>query len=273
MLSEATPRCCRERLRNGLEHLAKIHLIAVVADSVQPMSPAAAAQTLARQVVRSAVPSILAFAISLRLLRRTRKLWSACVRGQQLFLLMLSTLCASVVVASSTGLRRSNAGERVMSVLRPVIHNVCVRPTMSLTSYFVANAAASLPKGSGLLVGGGDVLGNDGLIDVSSQNGLDTPLVQSASRRLPSSGARSTMSSNFVAGMNGKVPRALAMTRTYSEVVVSEAQAGQPIQCFEKGKWRIVRVPNADHSLGTIMAVQSLAMYQAVFSMLERIKQ
>jgi len=151
------------------------------------------------------------------------------------------------------------------------IHSACVRPVMRLTSYYVAQAAASLPSGSGLLVGGGDVLGNDGLIDVSSQTGLNIPLVQSPHRRAGRATPKSIMSSSSVASMAMKAVRPLAMSRTYSEVVIGDAARPRPAR-LEKGKWLMLRVPQADHSLGTALSGHSSAMYDNLLSLLAMIK-
>merc|ERR1711953_1472001 len=121
---------------------------------------------------------------------------------------------------------------------------------MRLTSYYVAQAAASLSGGNG---------GNGGLIDISSQTGLNTPLVQSPQRRTGGAAPKSIMSSNSVANMAMKAARPLAMSRTYSEVVIGDAKRPRPA-CLETGKWLMLRVPHADHSLGTTFSVHSSAM-------------
>lgn len=271
MLSEATPKRCRERLCTGLEHLAKVHLIAVVGDAIEPLEPRAAAGILARRAGFFAVlGAVLMFVI--RRARRKLRLMST-ITHQRLMLKAscLGVLCtlASTVVARVMKPQIAFAPRHL--VVR-CIHSTCVRPVMRLTSYFVAQAAASLPRGSGLLVGGGDVLGNDGLIDISSQTGLDIPLVQSPHRRMGGCTPKSIMSSNSVASMAMSAARPLAMSRTYSEVVIGDATRPRPV-CVEKGKWLMLRVPHADHSLGTAYSVHSSAMYNNLLSLLAQIKQ
>merc|ERR1712039_730850 len=98
---------------------------------------------------------------------------------------------------------------------------------MRISSHVVSRAAASLPSGSGLLVGGGNVLGNDGLIDISSQNGLDIPLVHTPGRRTSLSGGKPAMSSSSLLGLVGSAPKAFAMTKKYSGTLLNTvARAG-----------------------------------------------
>jgi len=269
MLSEATPKRCRERLCTGLEHLAKVHLIAVVGDAIEPLEPRSAAGILARRTgVVAVVGAILVMVV--RRARRKFNLMSTLAHRR----LMLKVSCLGILCTLASKVVPVMMPQLAFAIRHLVvrcIHSTCVRPMMRLTSYYVAQAAASPSSSSGFLVGGDDVLGNDGLIDISSQTGLNIPLVQSPQRRTGGATPKSIMSSNSVANMAMKAARPLAMSRTYSEVVVGDATRPRPAR-LEKGKWLMLRVPQADHSLGTALSGHSSAMYDNLLSLLAMIK-
>jgi len=272
MLSEATPKRCRERLCTGLENLAKVHLIAVVGDAIEPLEPRGAATML---VGRAGLVAVLGTILIMVIRRVKRKLSMMAKRMLILQASSLGVLCALTPTTAASMKPLASAARQLVvysrNYLVRCVHSICVRPVMRLSSHFVSQAAASVSTGSGLLVGGGDVLGNDGLIDVSSQTGLSIPLVQSPGRRTSGATPKSIMSSNSVANMAMKTARPLAMSRTYSEVVIGDAMHPRPA-CLERGKWLVLRVPNADHSLGTTFSVHSLAMYDNLLKLLALVK-
>lgn len=257
MLSEATPLKCRERLRGGLQHLAKVHLIAVVADRVEPISPGEALRLLGKRCACVAPLCCL-------LLWAFRRLRHVLARKFHTVRRSASLVGLLTLVLGVSGARRL-AGER--ATLHELFYHWVIRPMMRLSSCAVFHAAASLSGNSGALVGGAE---NDGFIDLYSQNGLDAPVMQAG--RSADFCVKANMSSNMLAAMSNHPPRMLAMTRTYSEVMSKNTDGAVAKMQSEKGKWHIMRIAGADHSMGTIMSIHSREMYSAVFRVLEGIK-
>jgi len=275
ILGEATPRCCRKRLRLGLEHLAKIHLVAVAASPVEPLPPSTAIRSAAALLV-------LGFGIGLTnygkgfIAVMSAQLKSVRHRGNTNLTAFLHRPHRTVlrVAASAPAVLLSAAllhhwralwEGKFQRLLQTHVFGHVIRFLLRISSHFVCSAAASLPVGKGLIVGGGDAAGNDGMVDLMSQYGLDA--VQRRASRLSRNMMRTAQSFNT----RSVALQPAAMMRAYSgtDLVVDAKTDARPL---EKGKWRVLRIPGADHSLGTCMSKHSMPTYDLVFRLLRQVQ-
>merc|ERR1712048_1004454 len=135
MLCEATPKCCRERLRSGLAHLAKVHLVAVVGEAVEPLSPGRAVILLARQVV---IVGLLTAPVLLLIRKLKGRSGRSSDLARRKFRLLLSLLLgggASLISLWASGVRRANFGERLVHSLQPFLYRYMARPSMRLMAH------------------------------------------------------------------------------------------------------------------------------------------
>jgi len=283
MLSEGTPCSCRRRLCSGLSHLGAVHLIAVVSGPIEPLPPAAAL----RAALLCAAVALSTFGFPCYVLHRQRRdlmralqrqpvglpairrPWRATLRAVLLALASSCALTAACCVPQLEGYRSA----LWTRLFLPMLRRCLVRPFMRLSSHFVNSAAASRPVEQGLLVGGGKACGNDGVVEMISQYGINTHTARSPRKFSQENFLRNVQS---VDGLS-TLPAATTIPRTYSGRIKKHergaAGAENGVAPLERGKWHILRVPGSDHTLGTCFSMHSAGMYDALFKLLERIPQ
>jgi len=256
-----------QRLAYGrLQQLSKVRLIAVMADPVEPLSPS--------EAIRTTVPYALASCVSLiavwRLRRHVRMVLAAVVKRWSN--LMLPSALA-VILAGHCALgrkRRTALGDLCHTVLErlvPWIHAWMLRPSLRLVSYAVQKASDSLDGADRLAIRCGRAPGgNDGLIDVASQRWLDAPVHAAPRGRSRRAGMQRCSRS---AGQDLSTGGAKALASCFSQADLRGESETQ--EQLEMGKWHVLRVPGADHALGTSFSGESREMYRAVLQLLAEI--
>eukprot|EP00747_Dinoflagellata_sp_TGD_P098107 gnl/TRDRNA2_/TRDRNA2_167345_c0_seq1.p1 gnl/TRDRNA2_/TRDRNA2_167345_c0~~gnl/TRDRNA2_/TRDRNA2_167345_c0_seq1.p1 ORF type:complete len:447 (+),score=51.91 gnl/TRDRNA2_/TRDRNA2_167345_c0_seq1:197-1342(+) len=259
----AMPSHCRRMLRYRLPHLGRTRLVAVMADGVGPMSPSVAA--------RSAAPfGVIACAVAIACRRRWHTTWPRWHGKISAVRYVILALLAVVAVPLAHRNRRWGA-DTFLEPLLPKVHGIVFRPLLRLVSYFIhkTESASSLDFI--------DFLGskatpahpnNDGCIDIAAQCPPEVPVTFTASHRGESQNSLPRASSAGQ-GLHDVYSRERSMSKSLSHMNVPEAPGAE--RQLAIGKWRVIRVPGADHALGTSLSPYSIDMYSCLFELLETV--
>eukprot|EP00931_Biecheleriopsis_adriatica_P122119 TRINITY_DN9712_c0_g1_i1.p1 TRINITY_DN9712_c0_g1~~TRINITY_DN9712_c0_g1_i1.p1 ORF type:complete len:508 (+),score=85.79 TRINITY_DN9712_c0_g1_i1:143-1666(+) len=279
MMLDSTPRLTRDLWARGggHDHKQSTFLIAVVADSLPPLAPAAAVRAAAPYAGAAAtcwwLSAYLCWRYRQILQDRLRRFAQRRSVRRGVLLLLVWTLLSpflAVPLLTAPQLRRfrSLLGAQLQVALepfRPILHGWVARPLLRLCSHAVQSANATLVSGSP-----SDETGisgeNDGFIDLTSQRGLGLT-TQRPRRKRSMKGVESRES------LASAHESALAQSFSQEDATgeLREVQKTEPLQ---KGTWRIIHVAGADHCLGTWLDHRHTnTMYSTVFSLLERCEQ
>ena len=156
--------------------------------------------------------------------------------------------------------------ERVREVLRDSVTYWLVRPAMRLSALVVERTAKALPEGIGLSA---RAAGSDGLVDTAGQRGVDVPsLRRTRSTRGALRGAEGMMQSCH---SSESLESLGSGSHSPSPMPGRRGTGGGGKALPQRGKWWVLDVHEADHSLGTALCQDSGPMYESVLALLERL--
>lgn len=184
-------------------------------------------------------------------------------------------------------LHSPSAAERARELVRGGVTYWLVRPAMRLSALVVERTAQALPAGIGLSVRSA---GSDGLVDTAGQRGIDVPAAF-AGRRTRSMGSMRSSADNMRTCHSSDHLESLGSSSSSSRSggggsfnVSPRSSRGSPVArrssgakgsggkgLPQRGKWWVLHVQDADHSLGTALCQESGPMYEDVLSIIERL--
>lgn len=257
----STPRNSQRTVHSYLRHLSKTRLVAVMADPLEPLSPGEALGASAPYMLAA----LAAVVPILRIARTWRKVVEGAVTKRRAAFLASSLLAVVALLLRDRGCWGRSLlhwWKGAVEYLAPWMHGPVLRPGMRLLSHAVHRASGALAGSDRLATRCGSAVGNDGLIDLAAQRWLDAPLRQS-SRGRPVRGLMQRCVRSTGQELDSRPPH---LANCFSQADVrGEQEHASPL---EPGKWRVMRVPGADHALGTSFSGQSLGMYRSVFELL-----
>lgn len=274
----ATPSVNRRLTHRRLKALAKTHLVAVLAEPLEPLRPA--------EALRSALPyaagsSASVFGILMlrrvygsalaRLWRRSRRRLSALVA--LLAAAVLARALGSLALHRRATLPVGEYSEAIFETLGPWIQSWFGRPAMRIVSHLVQNTSSSLQQSSDRLATCCTTSknGNDGLIDLGAQRWLDVPVYSRAARRRLGSPLQPLQRCRSSHGGGPQMMAERGIANSFSHNNIHGGGEPDPSAPLEPGKWHVMHIPDADHSLGTMMSHRSIGMYESLFKVLATI--
>jgi len=278
-----------EIMGSHFRNLYKTRLIAVVAGSLDPLSPYTVMRSVFAPIIGLTTGGSLLGLVALwrartRLRDRLHRVPPGVLRRLVLLLLAWSAVSPMVVVTAlySRRLQRQRAAigawlqECILEPLRPLLHGWLMRPLLRLSSYALRHHHGTMlvPTGNAAVMNIGE--DNDGMINLISQYGLDAPTVENVTV-LPSTRTRAKLR-ELAGGGGGSGSAAAAVDagrpgnsrpRVQSAPAVADRDAldARPLSV---GKWHVIHVPTADHCLGTWLDPHHTRdMYTELFFLLQ----
>lgn len=249
-----------------LKRIRDTRLVAVVAESVEPLSPARALAACV-PLACSAVAAVLAlWRIRRRLKTLLRNICAKKPSATKALALFATFMSVSLFQFGSAERRNGLARTWATAIERllPRLHRFFILPLLRLTAHSVQKASSTL-YGSAALTSfcpAGQQHHNDGMIDISSQCGVGVPKAWCQQGKRNSMRMRCTRSAEYASLAAG--PR--AMLNSFSQADL--ANDFQEDVALETGRWHVLRIRGADHSLGTSLSAHSIDMYQSVLDLL-----
>lgn len=291
-----------ESLRKHFRNLSKTRLIAVVAGSLDPISPSTFMRSFFAPIAGlMSAGSFLMLLMLWRWRHRLRERLAALPPGvarRLVLLLLLWSAVSPMVMAAvlcSPRLRQQRAAmgawlqDTILEHCRPLLHGWLMRPLLRLSSHALPqHGTALVPTGSAAMMNVGTESSlPDGMIDLISQYGLEAPTIEHVTV-LPNAKTRAKLKHLMgSSGSSSRTPerpdqrqrrrgkqsavvaatRPVASADSDSEELDPEDLEGRPMRL---GKWHVIHVPEADQCLGTWLDPHHTRdMYTTLFFLLQ----